>query len=358
MINSKKITIRYLNPGVEGRYQDYYLKGLSQLKSPKIKLKAHFIKKLTSLLSEKLPFRIKKVKLYKSILVLNKHPLSPGHIGKYVLETKRKKINFVIDAHDVGELQAPGLLDWAKVYFKSNYWPIKNYPQKVKSIVNCNPFLLEGNMINKLRALRNSPKKWDVVFVAKIWGGAEHNIRLFEELSKVPGKKYLYVTLLSHCEEKYIKRLEKAKVPFGTKSIPANEFHKLLASAKLVIYRAGKYNCISWRMLDLLAMGACIVTDSIPIPQWPVPLQQNKNYLTFNINRSQVIGSDGKSNLGGPGKIEEYKAIPSILSKILNNQSIQKQISLNNAAYFDKYAQPSAVGRYIVDTLINKCRQE
>lgn len=358
MINPKKLTIRYLNPSLEGRYQDYYLRGLAELKSPKVKLKLPLIKRITQVLSEKLPFRIKKIKLYKSIPVLNKHPLSPGHIGKYVLETKGKKINFVIDAHDAGELRAPELLDWAEVYFKSNYWPIKSYPQKVKPLVNCNPLLIEGNILNKLRALRDSPKKWDIVFVAKIWGGAEHNIRLFEELSKVSGKKYLYAIISPRIDRKYTKRLERAKVPFGTKSIPVNEFHKLLSSAKLVIYRAGKYNCISWRMLDLLAMGACMVTDSIPIPQWPVPLQKDKNFLTFDITRSQIIGSDGKSNWCGPGKKEEYEVIPKILPQFLNNQLIQRQISLNNTDYFDKYAAPSAVGRYIVDTLINEYKQE
>lgn len=65
------------------------------------------------------------------------------YTAKYCCQKGGEKVFFAIDAADNSDIQRPDLLDSTQVYFKSNYWPGKSYPDNVVSIVNGNGVLNE-----------------------------------------------------------------------------------------------------------------------------------------------------------------------------------------------------------------------
>jgi hypothetical protein len=278
------------------------------------------------------------------------HPYSPSnyyaqHVGQYVLSDSShhsaSEVGFLIDAHDGAEVRAPQLLEWGKLYYKSNYWPGKEYHSKVRPIVNGNPHVV--GRIELLRELRSAEMERDLVFVSRIWGGREHTVRLFEALSRVHCKKHLYAILVQEKDKRYADRLDKVGVPWGFDLIPLMDLWRLCASSRLVMLRAGKHLCIPWRMIDLLAMGACPMLDHDPFPQWPTPLQKSINYLSVEIARP----SDSSS-----GPVEDYEKVPNIVEAMLRNNELLDYVRHNNRYYFERYAAPRAVGEYIVHALI------
>jgi len=85
--------------------------------------------------------------------------------------------------------------------------------------------------------------------------------------------------------EKARKRLEQVGVECTYDLLPIKQLWEEMASAKIIILRAGKHMCVPWRMIDLLCMGACIVTDSDFNPGWPQKLMAGKHYVSAGINR-------------------------------------------------------------------------
>jgi hypothetical protein len=242
-------------------------------------------------------------------------------VGQYILfNSTGIKIKFAIDSHDSRFIQSPEILNLSDIYFKSNFGRDIKYPDKVKPIVNGNG-LLHPKDIEFLKTLRNSEKKFDFTFISRIWGGREHNIRLFEHLAKIDCKKMLLAIFPSKQNDmetnQFKARLDKAMVPWTYKEISKYELWNYLAQSRLVIIRAGKHLCIPWRMCDLLCMGASIVTDSVPYINWPVPLQLLKNFISLGINRPPN---------GSPAHIEEYHKINYIMEQILEQESLQQEI--------------------------------
>ncbi len=269
-------------------------------------------------------------------------------VGQYILRIpfQEKEIKIAIDAHDTHEIKSKSILDWSDIYFKSNKWESANYPEKVLPIINGNGTLslLKIKILQFLR--RKKRKKFDVVFISRVWGGRQHNIRLFEKISKVNCKKYL-LAIFTKFDKKlpetkeYQLRLDKAGVPWTYNTIYQGRLWYYMASSRILVIRAGKHLCIPWRMLDQLCMGACFVYDSIPYPKWPHPLQPNINYVNLGIKREpdDII------------PIEEYQKIPEIITHLLKNDELQQIIRINNAKYFDEYASPIKVGEYIIEEI-------
>ena len=279
------------------------------------------------------------------------HPSSPPgksydhHVGQYVLSDSSHRpayeVGFLIDAHDKPEIRSPQLLEWGEVYFKRSYWPGREYPSKVRPIASGSPTV--PGRIELLRELRSIEKEWDLVHVSKIWGGREHNIRLFEALSKLHCRKYLYAILVQESDKQYADRLDKAGVRWGFHEIPLVDFWQLYASSRLVMVRAGKHLAVPGRVVELLAMGACPVFDHDPFPRWPVALENGANYLSLEIARPPDLS---------PGPVEDYERIPDMIEKMLRNDRLLEQVRENNRHYFEQHASPSAVGEYIINTLI------
>lgn len=279
-------------------------------------------------------------------------------VGQYVLHDRSgRTIKFAIDAGDEWWPLSPGILDWSDVYFKSNRWPDFAYPDKVLPIVNCNGYLVAGHgkPLERLKSLRNSEKKWDLVFVTRLYEagpthGMKHTARLFEALAGLNCKKFLmpiFTREASTKDEELGKSLEDRLSRVGVevvhrKLMPMDRLWELQASARLVVLRAGAMRCIPWRMLDLLCMGACVVYDATPVPRWPVPLRGGENFIDLGIRRAEDADE---------GPLEDYERVPQIVEQALRDQELQDRLRHNNAEYYDNHASPMRVAEYALSNL-------
>jgi len=264
-----------------------------------------------------------------------------GHVGRYVAG----KVRFAIDAHDGCDVFDPEVLDWADIYFKANRWPGDSYDPKVVSIVNGNG-LLDRRHIARLRALRDEPKTVDVAYISNVWGGREHSLRVFERLSTLDCKKDLLAILPegfpAEEDEANEARLQAAAVPVTRQPLAPRELWQRLAQARLVPLRAGKHLCYSWRTIDLLAMGACIVFDAMPPPRWPVPLEPGVHVADCGIPRPENTDATAE---------HEYDRVTLEIERLLGSARDQQVLREAGARYFDEHAEPGAVARYALETI-------
>jgi hypothetical protein len=264
-----------------------------------------------------------------------------GMVGRYVSDTG---IRFAIDARDNHRLleKDAEAYTWADVYLKANHRPTEDYPPHVKPIVNGNG-LLDARSIEFLRSRRETPKDLDVVFVSNIWGGREHNVHLFEELARHDGPKRLLAVFPAGgnaaADAVLMRRLDAAGVPWTHDPLPPQELWRLLSRARVVPFRSGRHLCIPWRMLDLLALGACVLFDAPPLPQWPVPLESGVHYVDLGLTRAERPDP------------EQYAIVRPTLATLLADDARQHELRRAAARYYDDHAAPQRVGTYIARTL-------
>jgi hypothetical protein len=264
-----------------------------------------------------------------------------GHVGRYVAGGVR----FAIDAHDGREVFDREALDWAEVYFKANRWPDDDYDSKVAPIVNGNG-LLDRRHVARLRGLRSEPKTVDVAYISNVWGGREHSLRVFERLAALDCTKDLLAILPegfpAEEDEANAARLRAAGVPVTREPLPPRELWQRLARARLVPLRAGKHLCFSWRTLDLLAMGACVVFDAMPPPRWPVPLEPGVHVADCGIPRPENTEAAPE---------HEYDRVPAEIGRLLDRPDEQRMLRQAAATYFDDHATPARVASSVLERL-------
>ena len=268
-----------------------------------------------------------------------------GDAEAYVGRYESEGVRFAIDGHDRREIRDPEALAWSDVYFKANLWPGDDHDPKVRPIVNGNG-LLDRGKIARLRALRDTPKEVDVAYVSNVWGGREHSLRVFERLAELDCS----TDLLAIFPEGFpadedaanMDRLRALGIPVTREPVPPRELWARLARARLVPMRAGKHLCWSWRTIDLLAMGACIVFDALPPPRWPVPIEPGVHVADCGIVRPEDTEAAPEA---------EYDKVPATIEALLARPEEQRGLRAAAAAYFDERAAPSAVARYVLESL-------
>jgi len=332
--NEPIILFDQFNSSTYKAYQNYYLLGLNRF----ISTKNLYSGKFSRLLSRAFPFE---------------KPLSPlfchiknENVGQYIIKFPQsdKTVRFAIDTHDHRDVCSQDILKWCDIYFKSNKWSTIHYDSKVFPIINGNG-ILSKKIINKLINLRDIKPEKDLTFISRIWGGKEHNIRLFEQLSKIQCSKKLLAIFLNKDKQNwettlgFIKRLEKASVEYTFHPVSQNLLWNTLAKSKLVMLRAGVHLCIPWRMLDLLCLGSAIIMDSTPYPKWPIPLTNGHNFIDLEINRPDNTE---------PGQQYEYDRIPTQVETLLENTPLIKYIKNENINYFENCCAPDQVATYII----------
>jgi hypothetical protein len=267
-----------------------------------------------------------------------------GHVGEYELRSGHRALRFVIDARDNHMIDDEDALARADVYFKANRWRSAQYPPNVVPIVNGNGFVTPRR-IRELRLLRATPKEVDVVFVSNVWGGREHNVRIFEELSRFGSCADLTAVLPDGAvpadDDAVAARLRAAGVPVTASPVLLGDLWRRLARARIVVLRSGRHLCIPWRMIDLLAMGSCILFDAEPLPQWPEPLVGGVHYASMGIERPAWEAPRG----------DEYAKVAPSVERLLADEEQRHALASAAAAYFDRHAAPEAVGRYVLDTV-------
>ena len=228
---------------------------------------------------------------------------------------------------------------------KANRWPGDSYDPKVVPIVNGNG-LLDRRHIARLRALRQEPKTVDVAYISNVWGGREHSLRVFEQLAGLDCTKDLLAILPegfpAEEDETNAERLQAAGIPVTREPLPPRELWQRLARARLVLLRAGKHLCFSWRTIDLLALGACIVFDAMPPPRWPVPLERGVHVADCGIPRPENTDAAPE---------HEYGRVSVEVERLLRSPEEQQALREAAARYYDVHAEPRAVARYALETL-------
>jgi hypothetical protein len=289
--------------------------------------------------------------LYRTALVLNRLPLTArvhnaGATGRYIAKLEGAEVRFAIDGRDPGVVEEDETLAWSDVFFKANWWPSLEYHRKVRPLINGNGFL-GSRRIAQLRALRHRPKDIDVCFVSNVWGGREHNVRLFEQLARLDARTELLAVLppwgFDQAETDALRlRLRAAHVPTSERQISLDNLTDLLARSKIVFFRAGKHMCLPWRTLDLLALGSCIVFDSTPVPQWYAPLIRGTNYIDCGIDRPLDTSE---------APAADYERVAPTLEALLADADRMEAIRVSNAHYFDEFVAPERIGAHLLREL-------
>ena len=270
-------------------------------------------------------------------------------MGAYVFHWDGAAVNVAIDAFDSGELQSDELLNWCGIYFKTNYWPTRQYPAKVLPMANLNPDVLPH--LSYLTEARKADKEWDLCAFFRVWGGSdevegiEHNLALFEALARVKCRKYLLASLVSGDVRTTAARLEKAGVPWTTAWIPRSEVWRIASRSRLNVVRHGMHECIPWRMTDILAMGGCPVLDYAATTRWHVPLEENVHYLNlgaqYDPSRTAEFARDEVA-----GRVEAWLADANGL----------RRIGESTARYFDEHLTPERLGAYMMERVGRQLR--
>ena len=277
----------------------------------------------------------------------------------------------VIDPSDTRFIRYPGSLDWCDLYLKTNRWAALTYPEKVQPLPNTNGWLTRGR-ISELKKLRNASRPMDLVYWANIWepGGEthisnypetatrkilEHQLRLFETLAETRCKKDLLaivpVNLRTMASAEVLQRLQSCGVrcQAGWGNIDTRRLWQGLAGAKLVFLRPGNHLCISWRLHELLAMGACVVYDGAPHPVWHEPLTPDEHYVDGGCAITADFSlPDTARYLDMRGRIENLLAEPDRMQAFRTAAS----------NYFDRHLTPSAVGNYLLDRVTASLRRD
>ncbi len=276
----------------------------------------------------------------------------------------QRTLKVIIDPSDTRHVRYPAGLDWCDLYFKTNRWCHEQYPDKVRPLPNANG-TLDRAAIAQLARLRNVERSRDLLYWTKIWEpGAdtraahyseaathavvEHQLRLFEALAAVNCDKDLLAVVpndlrvISSADA--TRRLQSCGVRCQSSwgAIDTQRLWQGLASAKLVFLRPGNHLCLSWRMHDLLAMGACVLYDGIPQPRWPAPLEAGTHYL------------EGGCGLAADFSLPEdwrYAALGSKVAALLADPRQLHAVRAAAAAYFDAHLTPSGIYTHLVQTM-------
>jgi hypothetical protein len=271
--------------------------------------------------------------------------LGRGDAEAYVGRYESDGVRFAIDGHDKREVRDPEALAWSDVYFKANRWPGDEYDAKVRPIVNGNG-LLDRGKIERLRSLRSAPKDVDVAYVSNVWGGREHSLRVFERLAELDCSKDLLAIFPegfpAEEDAANMERLRARGIAVTREQLRPRELWARLARARLVPMRAGKHLCWSWRTIDLLAMGACIVFDALPPPRWPVPIEAGVHVADCGIARPDDTEA---------APDHEYDKLPATIERLLGAPREQQALRDAAARYFDDDAAPRKVAEYVVRSL-------
>lgn len=257
-------------------------------------------------------------------------------VGQYTYTGPAGQVKFCIDAEDSGDLAHPDLLEWSDLYFKTNYWPARTYPSKVRPLANVNPLVLWRSA--ELRALRNVEPEWDVFGFFRIWGRIDHNLALFEALACLKCRTKLIGYIISADYKGEAARLEKAGISWIRHPMPLSELWQTAAKSRLNIVRHGVEDCIPWRMTDMLAMGHCPVLDYSARTEWHVPLIEDVHYLSLGVHPEEGLSPE-----------ESAHRVVERVEGWLAHKGLIDEIARNAGKYFDENLTREKLGQYIVE---------
>ncbi len=139
----------------------------------------------------------------------------------------------------------------------------------------------------------------------------------------------------------YLDRLTNSGIEVAQTNVTVDELWAATSTATLAFLRPGKHLCVSWRMIDHLAMGCCSVCDRPSYAQWPVPLRNNHEFVDCECG----IGWDESL----PDKAD-YARIADTVMALLPDPESTAAIRRTPTVYFDAHVAPERIARYPLDT--------
>ena len=347
-----------VTPGRLIASQNYFLMGFHEIPEITITVEPGFGRLFYKLYQKKVKGALRSWNLCNSLVYRNCYRQA-DRAGRYIFNIQGRPVKVVVDVWDDREILDQDALAWSDIFFKVNMWPAETYPAKVHPLVNGNG-RLNPQKLALLNALRGSAKVYDLNFMSVVWfwpndnrmhNLIEHHVRTFEALSRVDCRKKLLAVIPSywpkHSQRELkncLARLDRAGVPwqYTWEGVSSEALFKSLAASRIVFLRPGNALCISWRMIDLLCLGACIAYDGLPFPNWPVPLKAGEHFYDCDC---RITGDYSIPPL------EQYRNINAVIENLLASPQKIETISANNRAYFDNHATPQKVAAYILDTV-------
>ncbi len=283
----------------------------------------------------------------------------PGPPVRYRIRDRHGRLTrVVIDAFDTRALCFPEALDWCDVYYKLNYWPGMSHPARVRPLMNLNA-KLTGDHLHRLRGLRDASRSTGLLYWSRLWephengpyssdqrrNVVEHQLRTFEALARVPGSTDLLAVVPRRSSlfdpAAITRRLSAAgvRVQHDWGAIDTAALWRALASARVVAVRPGFHLCVSWRMTDLLAMGACILCEDAPRPIWHRPLIAGQHFANGGCGLSPDLALPGR---------QDYEHLTYRAGTLLGDDADQRRLRRNAADYFDANCTPARIGEYLL----------
>jgi hypothetical protein len=340
-------------PDVWYQYQRYYLMGLRALPDVRFRL-GGLIDQVLGDVQERGWRGSNRVWRMASKWNRKRRSVVATHVGRYTIRFPgREPLRVAVDAHDMREIRDATAYDWSDLYFKVSRWPRLSYGAKVRALI-CGNGALTHERIARLKRMRDHERTFDLVLIAKLWPSkptvptywnpVEHLVRVFETLAALPLRAHLTaliapLTTGDPFPTHFLKRLTSAGVTVKD-DVSAAELWDATAASRLAFLRPGKHLCVSWRMIDHLAMGACTVCDRAPYPEWPVPLRVGGELIDCGCG----IGEDESL----PDKAD-YERISSVIMELLDDPERVEACRRASAEYFDRHVTPPQIARHLLD---------
>lgn len=225
------------------------------------------------------------------------------------------------------------------VYFKANYDPARRYPANVLPSIN-------GTTLTRHNVPPTAPYQYDIVWITGISGGRPHKIALFEALASLPLKSKLAARMVSADDwQRWAPRLRAARVEVWKDNVPYRQWLELSKQGRWCVLVRGKHDCLSFKMIDYMSIGAAVIADYPPTSVWPIPVQANQHYLDMGCSGPQ---SNDLSDTAYEQLVHEYHDKLRALLPRLTGESERQRIAANNRAYFQQHIQNGQAARDIL----------
>lgn len=226
-------------------------------------------------------------------------------------------------------------------YFKANYSPQQKYPANVRPCIN-------GTTLTR----KNHPPEhcmysYDIVWLTGIGGGRWHKVAMMLALAELPLTHKLAVRFIAREDWRFAPLLREVGVEVWKDNLPYRKWLQWNTKGRWCILARGKHDCLSFKMIDYMSIGAAVVADYTPTTTWPVPLRRDYHFLSFDFSGpDRALTSEEFLNLR-----REYSTKAHSLLSQLQDETRRQHIASNNVAYFNDHIRNGEAARSVLTTI-------
>ncbi|HLD25482.1 MAG TPA: hypothetical protein VJC05_00370 [Candidatus Andersenbacteria bacterium] len=244
----------------------------------------------------------------------------------------------LIDVHDKKELQFDAV-DYF-LYFKANFSSTAQYPPNVRRCWN-------GTTLKRANVPPQHAPDFDLIFISSITGGRHHKIALYEVLAALPLKKKLVIKMWGPDDvRQWGDYLTKRGIEVITGTWPYTTWLEWQKRGRWCVLTRGKHDCLSFKMIDYMSIGAAVVADYTPTSEWPVPVKAGENFLDLQL---PAFAGDEMANIDFDRLRELYAERVQAALPSLRDDALRARIGQANLNYFKSHIADGAAARYVME---------